>query len=111
MEEASSFSPEYIRFWATRGIHNISEFVGEKRPSIGAELAAAEARTVKLLDLLQDPDYETVRDYLASLFAHWMRGGLITPEQHMKLVETHEKITDGETMEEFLARVEAPKTS
>ena len=111
MEKEGSFSPEYIKFWVDRGILNLSEYAGGKRPDTEEEVAVARERTTKLLGLLHDPDYGTVRDHLASLFMHWIRGGLITPEQHMELVSTYEKITKGETTEEFLAKLHAPESS
>lgn len=104
-----SFSVAYRQFWENRGKFNLKDFAGWRRPNTEPEITAAQARTALLLDLLQRPDFETVRDSLSTLFARWMRGGLITEEHHIKLVSTFERITDGETREEFLAKQAASK--
>lgn len=99
------FSDEYYEFLRLRGRNTAIERI--TKPETEKDLAKAGQRTSTLLALIQNPDFEPIRLQLLPLAHLWLKQGKLTEAQVMEIVRTYERLTDGETYEEWHARIES----
>lgn len=74
-------------------------------PITEEDKAEAQRLTDTISSLIQDPNFEPLRPNLVGLTRSWLIRGKITEQSHMDIIRTYERITRGETTEEFVQRI------
>lgn len=104
------YSQEYCNFMRLRG-HGYNSSMTHEIPTTEAQKAYSVTLTSLAISIINNPSFEPILTNLAGLSAGWMREGIISEEQRMEIFRTYERVTQGETTEEFYERYERERAS
>lgn len=93
-------SPKYRNFWELRCAGLPIDTYNP--PTTEDQLAEATRLTTIIISLLGDPEFAEMRDPLKAHSTLLIRNGKISEENHMEIIRTYERMTEGSTTEEFV---------